>query len=189
MQDIANEILHKIEELSSRKKFLIIGIDGRCAAGKTTLASLLQSSCECNVIRMDHFFLRPEQRTAERLQEPGGNVDYERFMAQVLFPLCSEEPFSYRPFDCRTQALTDPIPVTPLPINIIEGSYSCHPLLKDYYHLKIFLTTSPEEQMKRILLRNGEERATMFRDRWIPLEEQYFAACHTRENCDLVFTT
>lgn len=189
MQDIANEILHKIDELSGRKKFLLIGIDGRCASGKTTLASLLQASCDCSVIHMDHFFLRPEQRTEERLREPGGNVDYERFMAEVLFPLCSEEPFSYSPFDCKTQSLMEPVPVNPRPVNIIEGSYSCHPLLKDYYHLKIFLTTTPEEQMRRILLRNGAERAPMFREKWIPLEEQYFSSCHTEENCDYIFTT
>lgn len=189
MQTIVNDLLHKIKDLSQRKKFLLIAIDGRCASGKTTLASKLQASCECNVIHMDHFFLRPEQRTKERFQEPGGNVDYERFMAEVLLPLCSGETFSYRPFDCKTQTLMEPVSVNPLPITVIEGSYSCHPLLKDYYNLKVFLTTDPDEQMQRILHRNGAESAAVFRDKWIPLEEQYFEACQIEENCDIIFTT
>ena len=33
---------------------------------------------------MDDFFLRPEQRRPERFAEPGGNVDRERFAAEVL---------------------------------------------------------------------------------------------------------
>ena len=32
---------------------------------------------------MDDFFLPMELRTAERLEEPGGNVHYERFSAEV----------------------------------------------------------------------------------------------------------
>ena len=62
-----------------RNQPMLIAVDGRCASGKTTLASALERETGCNVIHMDHFFLRPEQRTKQRLEEPGGNVDYERF--------------------------------------------------------------------------------------------------------------
>ena len=50
---------------------------------------------------MDDFFLRPEQRTAQRLAQSGGNVDWERFQAEVLIPLRQGISFSYRPYDCR----------------------------------------------------------------------------------------
>lgn len=72
--------------MQNRSPFLI-AIDGRCAAGKTTFAEKLSSIMECSVIHMDHFFLRPEQRTKERLAQAGGNVDRERFMEEVLKPL------------------------------------------------------------------------------------------------------
>ena len=65
---------------------LVIAIDGRCAAGKTTLAARLKDERNCNVIHMDHFFLQQEQRTEKRLKEPGGNVDYERFVKEVILP-------------------------------------------------------------------------------------------------------
>ena len=45
--------------------------------------------CDCNVIHLDHFFWRPKQRTAERLQQAGGNVDYGRFLEEVLISLHS----------------------------------------------------------------------------------------------------
>src|SRR5699024_8655645 len=124
----AKHILKKIEEILREKEYLQIAIDGRCASGKTTLAGRLRSLCGCNVISMDSFFLRPEQRTVERLQEPGGNVDYERFIEEVLTPLKVRRPFSYRPFDCRSQMLKAPVPVIPGPVTVVEGSYSLNPL-------------------------------------------------------------
>jgi uridine kinase len=168
------------------KERIIIAIDGRCASGKTTLAKELSQMLNCNVIHMDDFFLRPEQRTSERLSIPGENVDHERFLSDVLLPLESGKAFAFRPFSCNNCGLGDPIKVTPKGINIIEGSYSCHPSLWEHYDLRIFLTVSPEEQFKRIVKRNGEQNAEVFRTRWIPLEEKYFTAFDIAQRCDIV---
>lgn len=65
---------------------LRVAIDGPCASGKSTLGQLLAGVYGCPLIRMDDFFLRPEQRSPERLAQPGGNVDYERFSREVLSP-------------------------------------------------------------------------------------------------------
>lgn len=135
---------------------------------------------------MDHFFLRPEQRTEERLKTPGGNVDYERFLEEVLNPIKEgEREILYRPYDCHRQELAEPISVIPGNVCLVEGSYSCHPALWDRYDLHVFLTVDEEEQMRRIIRRNGEENADMFRKRWILLEESYFAAYRIKERCDL----
>lgn len=72
IRNITESILREIEELIQEKKHLLIAIDGRCASGKTTLAAYLQKAFRCNVIHMDHFFLRPEQRTSERMNQLGG---------------------------------------------------------------------------------------------------------------------
>ena len=168
------------------KERIIIAIDGRCASGKTTLAKELSQMLNCNVIHMDDFFLRPEQRTSERLSIPGENVDHERFLSDVLLPLEGGKAFAFRPFSCNNCSLGDPIKVTPKGINIIEGSYSCHPSLWEHYDLRIFLTVSPEEQFKRIVKRNGEQNAEVFRTRWIPLEEKYFTAFDIAQRCDIV---
>ncbi len=166
---------------------LLIAIDGRCAAGKTTLAAALQESIGCHVIHMDHFFLQPGQRTRQRLQEPGGNVDHERFLEEVMRPLSRGQSFSYRIYDCRTMELSPPVRVEPGEITVIEGSYSCHPALWEFYGLRIFMDVSAEEQLRRIRIRNGEQAASVFCERWIPLEERYFAAYQIQERCDLTF--
>lgn len=185
MADGISEIVQRID--SSGKERMLVAIDGRCGAGKTTLAARLKEEMDCPVIHMDHFFLRPEQRTKERLQEPGGNVDYERVREEVLLPLSQGQEVSYRPFDCGKMELASPVQVKPGAVTVVEGSYSCHPDLWDFYHLRIFLDIGPQMQIQRIRRRNGSDAVPAFRDRWIPMEEQYFAAYRIQERCDLVF--
>lgn len=163
-----------------------IAIDGRCAGGKTTLAAQLQEALSCQVFHMDDFFLRPAQRTAERLAVPGENVDHERFLEEILQPWAEGKPFAYRPYDCATQSLQDPVPVTPGNILVVEGSYSCHPALWRFYDLHIFLDVEESTQMQRILVRNGPEALAVFAEKWIPLEEAYFSAMDLRKRCDMV---
>lgn len=182
-------ILQKINSITIKNTPLLIAIDGRCGSGKTTLANYLQKQCNCNVIHMDEFFLRPEQNTKQRLAQAGGNVDYERFYEEVLLPLKSDEPFYYRPYDCHSQTFLEPVFITPCPITIIEGSYSCHPTLQNQYDIKIFLSVDPNTQLERIKKRNGEKALQSFIEKWIPLEEYYFSTYNIKQYCELYFET
>lgn len=187
-EDIAKSVIAAAEQIPARR--LIIAIDGRCAAGKTTLAERIRERTSWSVVHMDDFFLRPEQRTPKRLSDPGGNVDWERFREEILTPLergCSA--IKFRSFDCRTQRFSEPISVSVGDVCVIEGSYSCHPQLRGFYDLRVFLTVSPEEQTRRILLRNGAEKAEQFAEKWIPMEERYFSRCGVEEYCELTFNT
>lgn len=183
---MTEKIICEIRSLLQKKQKVLVAIDGRCASGKTTLAERLAESLSCNVIHMDDFFLRPEQRRAERYDEPGGNVDRERFTEEVVLPLKAGIAFSYRPFDCHTMTLAEPIEVNPNMVTVIEGTYSCHPMLWDFYDLHIFLTVSPEKQIHRLIERN-KENFEMFREKWIPLEERYFSVCEIERQCELQF--
>lgn len=151
----------------------IIAIDGRAASGKTTMADQLAQILGCDVIRMDDFFLPPDLRTQERLQTPGGNVHYERFVEEVLPHLHAPKAFSYRRFDCHVMDYNGQRQISASPIRIVEGSYSHHPALGDYAHINVFSHVAPEKQMDRILHRNGPQMANMFEARWIPMEEAY----------------
>ena len=180
-----NTLFCTIDQLLSEKGRLLVAIDGPCTAGKTTLSRILAEKYGCNVFHMDAFFLRPEQRTPERLAQPGGNVDYERFCEEVLLPLRDGLSFSYRPFSCKCQALTDPVQVIPTPLTVVEGTYAMHPYFRDPYDLRIFLTIDPETQRQRIGLREVWKQERFFRE-WIPMEQQYFAAFSIQKSCDLV---
>ena len=168
--DIAAE---RIRQLMAQKDRVLVAIDGNCTSGKTTLTAQLSEVFDCTVFHMDDFFLRPEQRTPQRFEEVGGNVDYERFHEEVLVPLGSGESFSYRPFDCSTFSLAEPVTVMPKSLVIIEGSYSLHPYFGNAYDLKILLTVDPGIQRQRVL-----ERPVFLQERffslWIPMENRYF---------------
>lgn len=164
---------------------ILAALDGRCAAGKTTLANALSERFGWSVVHLDDFFPRPEQRTPERLAEPGGNLDRERVLAEALTPLQAGKGASYRPFDCKTQRFSAVRRIVPpAPVTLVEGAYACHPALWDRYSLRVFLDVDPAEQRRRILARDGPVRLEAFLSRWIPLEEAYFSAYAIRQRCD-----
>ena len=78
----------------------------------------------------------------------------------------------------------DAVIIEPKAIAIVEGSYACHPLLRDLYDMRIFLDIDPEVQLERIQKRNGTAALERFKSSWIPLEETYFRECKVPECCD-----
>ena len=184
MENIVKEIIARVEAMAD-KEHIIVAIDGSCTSGKSTLAQMLTEYLDCNLFHVDDFFLRPEQRTKERLAEVGGNVDYERFCREVLMPLRRGGAVSYRPFDCRTGMLAETVTVQPRRINIVEGSYSQHPYFGDAYDLKVFLNVSAEVRTERIRRRPLMLQKKFF-ESWIPMEQRYFEAFSIREKADLV---
>lgn len=181
----ASELSCIIKRLLTERQSVTVAIDGRCGSGKTTLGRELQEIWDGNLFHMDDFYLQKEQRTKERYEEPGGNVDYERFEQEVLVPLKKGEKILYRPYYPPEWRFLETTETEPRRVNIVEGTYSCHKRLEAYYDLKVFLTIDPIEQIRRIEKRNGSEKALEFQEKWIPLEELYFEKCRTRSRCDL----
>lgn len=182
-------LISKLDQLKRDKNGAVCAIDGMCASGKTTLAALLSKILDAPVYHMDDFFLPPVKRTKERLAEAGGNVDYERFRTDVLDPLLSKKPFSFRPFDCSCMDFADPVSCESAGLSIIEGSYTCHPTLSNDYDFKIFLSVDPKTQIERIRVRNGERMLERFQNEWIPMENKYFEAFDIRGKSDFVIHT
>lgn len=184
-----HQLLSQIDRLITEKLLVIIAIDGSSGSGKTELARQLRQRYDANVFHMDDFFLQPHQRTNVRLEEIGGNVDYERFKAEVLEQISKSNHFSYQKYDCQLGRLTDFVQVTSKPVNIVEGVYSMHPTLIGYYHFKVFLTVSRDLQLERIGKRSGEVLLERFIKEWIPKEDEYFRYFGVQEQADLVIDT
>ena len=177
-------LLAKIDTLIKEKN-VVIAIDGGSASGKTTLGEMLKTLYGCTVFHMDDFFLRPEQRTKQRYEEVGGNVDRERFLEEVLIPLSKSETVNYRKFDCSTMTVDEGMNIVPERLTVIEGAYSMHRELSDYYDLSVFLDVDPKLQKKRIAKRNSPELAERFFNDWIPLEKIYFSQMQVASRCDI----
>lgn len=180
--------IDRVERLLAEGRCAFVAIDGPCASGKTVFAASLHERFGGNVLHMDDFFLRPEQRTPERFAEPGGNVDRERFEAEVLKPLAAGKAVRYRPWDCHTGDFATSRSVEPAALTVVEGSYSMHPALRGYYDLTMCLIIDPSERLRRLEARNPR-MLQRFIDEWIPLENRYFESTNTQGSADLLVDT
>lgn len=168
---------------NSNKETILVGIDGKCASGKTTLGYYLKGLYNCNLFHLDDFFLQGYQRTNERLSQVGGNVDYERFEKEVMRPVLSREDVLYRPYSCMEGKIKEEILIKKHRLNIMEGSYSLHPYFHDPYDVKIFMNINEEDQIENIRKRNCEEKLQRFIAEWIPKENLYFDSFRIAEGC------
>ena len=183
------ELFLRIDRMARVKKSpIIVAIDGPCASGKTTLSNMLQSCYPCHVFHTDDFYLRPEQRTAERLAEPGGNMDRERLEREVLTPITQQQAVAYRKYSCKTNTISKPERLPFLALNIVEGSYALHPELRRFYDIKVVLQLSPAQQLTRLKRRESRKSMELFRERWIPLEHKYIEETGLFATADLLYS-
>lgn len=178
-------ILCAIDALLASQPRVRVALDGPCASGKSTLGEALAKIYRCPLFHMDDFFLRPEQRTPERLAAPGGNVDYERFRQEILAPLTMGEIVRYRPWQCRTGGFGGEVAVSPAPLAVVEGSYSLRPDLRDAYHLRLWVEAPWPVREERLKQRGGPGCVARFLQQWIPMEDRYFQAFQVRDCCHL----
>lgn len=180
------DLVAEIRERAEGSEKLVIAIDGRCGAGKTTLAEALAKKFGASVFHIDDFYLPRNQRSKKRLSECAGNIDRERFIREVLSPLSEGKRIAYRKYNCKTDKIQKKVMIEPLRISIIEGSYALHPDFCSYYDIKIFLDIDPELQRARIIEREGEAGAAAFSEKWIPLEEEYIKSLDVISRCDKI---
>ena len=170
------EILEGIARQIRMHKHPLVTIDGPCASGKTMLASELAAQVSASVVHTDDFVIPHVQKTSERLKIPGGNCDAERLLREVVIPWTEHQPVRMRRYDCKADIL---LPEEALPENdvlILEGSYSNLPGIREKADVRIFLDISQDLEEARLRKRESPESLKRFHDRWIPLEEAYFAA-------------
>ncbi len=183
------DLFVKIDQMLMNQEHLVIAIDGDAGSGKSELANLLKSIYECDIIHMDDFFLQNQQRTPQRLQEIGGNIDDERFENEVIIPLKEKRSFTYKPYDCQTSLFANPIRVDNNHIIVVEGSYSLHEKFKDAYDIKLYLKVDSKAQLNRLKKRNNPQLVPRFINEWIPKEKAYAEFYNIEKHADFVFDT
>lgn len=185
--EAAYVILNRIKEIRKERGRCLVAIDGNSGSGKSTLAAQLAASSGATLFHMDDFFLPPQLRTEARLDTPGGNIDSERFVKEIIKGLEKGRTFSYRAFSCKNSSYIEKT-APHSTVNIFEGVYSMHPDWQAELNLKVFLQIPPEVQQDRILHRSGPEQLKKFTELWIPLENRYFEFYGIRESCDYIVT-
>lgn len=173
---------------SRTKRPFAIAIDGIGTSGKSTLGAVLAEELKAELIHVDDYFLPFKQRTSERMaNQLMGNVEWERLEREILRQLGNPQAVS-RHFDCSAGDYTEAAPYDLSGIIIIEGVSILRKELRKFFDLKLFIEISPEERLRRIVLRDPEWKQTMWHSEWIPLEDAYFGLELPKNAADYVLS-
>ncbi|MCM1125972.1 MAG: uridine kinase [Lachnospiraceae bacterium] len=187
LKPLEEEIDRRLRLLPEGER-LVIAIDGHAASGKTTAGDYLSERWQGNVIHMDDFFLPFAMRTPERMETPGANIHWERFLEEVWKPLSEGKAFEYRRFDCGRGDYGACRRFMPASVNIIEGAYSMRPgYIK--YDISVFFESDGEIQLDRVLKRSGPGKLAEFQNRFIPMENRYIELYDIKGHADFSFDT
>lgn len=151
---------------------VVVGIDGMSASGKSTLTTYLEEKYFARVIHMDDFFLQDHQRLEARLNEVGGNLDYERFYREVIYNIKANKDIVYQQYNCQTKSMTQKIIEKDFHLLVIEGAYALRSEFRDVYDLTYLMVINSRTQIQRIKTRS-EGLYERFVNEWIPMENSY----------------
>jgi uridine kinase len=166
-----------VQRLAARSGTVWIGVDGFGAAGKSTIAQAIADAWpEAVVVRTDDF----------PAPVGTGGWDEDRFVREVVEPLCAARAARYPTWDLVTDA---PGSVAEVPVGvpvIIEGVSSTDAALPVPWDLTIWVEAPEELRWQRILARDPAELIARWRAEWLPSERAYGAAQQPWSRADLV---
>lgn len=186
--DARQPIVDRIQVLRNSTEFLMVGIDGRGGAGKSTLADYLSSQfSRTAVVHMDDVY----RSSLQRKHLPSGigsNYDRPRLVEHVLTPLRDSHTARYQRYDWDHDDLADWIVITEVDIAIVEGVSSIADDVVDYYDLTIWVETSAKTCLDRGLARDGESARQQWEEIWLPGDEIYISTQLPHKRADIVIS-
>jgi uridine kinase len=176
-----------IERAGRRGLPVLVAIDGRSGAGKSTFGAALAAASNAPLIEGDAFYAGGlELRSDTAKQRAEACIDRPKLRG-VLQQLKAGRAATYRPFDWEAfnGSLRSPaITVRPSNVVIVEGVYSCHPDLTDLVDVKILLTVPNALRQQRLVEREGS--IGPWERQWHEAEEWYFAHLSMANHFDLI---
>ena len=153
-----------------------VGVDGKGASGKTTLAASVAAALPGAVVVHVDDFARPAVSTWER----------DRFVAQVLAPLAAGRPARYERWDWSSDASAGwaAVPVG-VPV-VVEGVSSTDVRLGVPWDVTLWVDVPAEVRLARALARDGEGMRDQWIAAWMPEEDAYEAAQRPQDRVDAV---
>lgn len=166
-----------VAALQGREGTRWIGVDGKGATGKTSLAARIAAALPGSVIVHIDDFARPDLRGWERA----------RFVRQVLEPLLAGRPAHYQrwDFDRNAGAGWHTVP-TGLPV-VVEGVSSTDMRVGVPWDFTIWIDVPYEIRLARALERDGPEMMERWLTDWMPSEDAYEQEQRPQDRVDLVY--
>ena len=152
--------------INSFTDFTIFALEGKCTSGKSTISNKLNN---VTIIDVDDFFLPINKKTNERLNEIGGNIDYDLY-EQCLKQIKPNSTITYKIFDCHTQSYSQKTVKISNKV-LLVGVYSYHQNVRKYINQLCYLIIDEKTQYERLKER---KLFAKFINEWVPLENKYF---------------
>lgn len=131
-------------------------------------------------------FYRPESDSKRSEVEIAGLFDLPRLASQVLIPHSLGEELQYQRYSWESGVLGDWVRNDSSGPLIVEGIYSTHRILRDFYDLRIWVTAPRAVRLARGIERDGEEARSRWVDVWMPAEDRYIAEQAPQNHAHLV---
>jgi uridine kinase len=182
-----------------------VGIDGRSAAGKTTLADELTVSLGQlgrPIIRasVDDFYRPAGERYRRGRESPEGyfldTFDYPALRSSLLLPLGPGGSRCYRTgvFDSWKEVAVGRLVCEAAPdaILLVDGVFLFRADLNDLWDFRIFVDVDADEALRRGIERDegwmGSRAAAerRYRVRYVPGERMYFESVNPRQLADVI---
>lgn len=170
--------------LENTKEHSIIALEGKCASGKSTIAKQFED--EYTILHADDFFLPNNMKTKERIDEIGGNINYE--LIKITLEEIKEAwensktKILIKAYSCKDNSFYEKEIKLKNKI-IFEGVYSYHPYFNNLIDKCAFLYVNSETQINRIMKRNN---STNFINTWMPLENKYYDTFDILSKADII---
>ncbi len=169
---------------------VLVALDGRSAAGKSTLAQQVAARTAALAIDGDDFY-RGGDDAFWQARSPAEKVDLVidwRRQRALLTKLRQGEPARWQPYDWEADdgRLGAEVHVGPAAVVILDGAYSARPELADLFALRALLHVPRPVRRERLLRREGERYRAEWEARWAEAEDLSFERLMPPESFDLV---
>jgi uridine kinase len=189
-----NRIVALANQLLKAKKPILIALDGRSGAGKSTIANIISQKTGGIIVLGDDFY-------------SGGNddkwlgyspkvkadkvIDWRRMRKEVLEPLLKGCSASWHPLDFKPGVgwvgwKEKTITLEPARVIILDGSYSARPELADIVDLSVLVEATDDSCRQRLIAREGSVFMERWHKIWDSAEDFYFSKIRPRTVFDII---
>ena len=178
--------------LAGRATPVVVALDGRSGAGKSTIAPLVAAKVDGVVVDGDDFYAGGSGDMWDAMtaaQKVDHVIDWRR-QRPLLEALRRGESIGYHPYDWNDEDNDGPAPhqihVESAPVIIVDGVYSGRPELADLVDLSVLILIDDDIRRAQLLAREGEDYRRDWEARWTEAELHYFGQVMPPEAFDLV---
>lgn len=156
-------VLNLIDNVTSARPHVLVGIGGHGGSGKSTLAlAISHARTDTQIIGTDSFW-------------NGTQFELPRLRTDVVDALLRGEHATYASWDWAGSTPGPRRTVAPSGVVVIEGVCALHEMFRHDLDVRIWISAPADVRLERGVARDGEGSRARWTDVWIPSEDAYVA--------------